>query len=143
VRKALSSIPTKNLAVLFLDDVHWADSASLALLHYISRTLASERLLVLATYRSEDLKEDEKGRPHPLLETLRLVRRDNLFREIKLSGLSPTDVALLAENMIGGNVQSALAQIPFTPRASRKTTTPSSIRGFFIAISIAKNYYNR
>lgn len=110
VRKALSSISTKKLAILFLDDVHWADSASLALLHYISRTLASERLLVLATYRSEDLKEDEKGRPHPLVETLRLMSRDNLFQEIKLSGLRPTDVALLAENMIGGNVQSTLAQ---------------------------------
>ena len=44
--------------ILFIDDVHWADSASLALVHYIARTIYSERVLVLATFRSEQLVPD-------------------------------------------------------------------------------------
>ena len=110
VRRALIAISAKSPTVLFIDDLHWADSASLALLHYISRTLSSQRLLVLATFRKEDLKEDDNGHPHPLVEALRLMSRDSLFQEVKLSGLNGTGVKLLAEHMVGGRVQSSLAE---------------------------------
>ncbi|MFH0817508.1 MAG: BREX system ATP-binding domain-containing protein, partial [Candidatus Micrarchaeota archaeon] len=110
VTKALFSISAKKPTILFIDDVHWADSASLALLHYISRFIASQRVLVLATFRSEDLNPDNEGRPHPLVEALRLMGRENLFKEVKLPSLNPPDVSLLAENMVGGRVQSELAE---------------------------------
>jgi len=110
VTKALLGISADRPAVLFIDDVHWADSASLALLHYISRFIVSRRVLVLATYRSEDLNPDSEGRPHPLVEALRLMGRENLFKEIKLPSLNRTDVSLLAENMVGGRVQSEFAE---------------------------------
>jgi predicted ATPase len=110
VTKALLGISADRPTVLFIDDVHWADSASLALLHYISRFIASRRVLALATYRSEDLNPDSEGHPHPLVEALRLMRRENLFKEVKLSSLNQTDVSLLAENMVGGRVQSELAE---------------------------------
>ncbi len=110
VTKALLGISADRPTVLFIDDVHWADSASLALLHYISRFIASRRVLVLATFRGEDLNPDSEGHPHALVETLRLMGRENLFREVKLSGLNRTDVSLLAENMVGGRVQSELAE---------------------------------
>ena len=110
VTKALLGISADRPTVLFIDDVHWADSASLALLHYISRFIASRRVLVLATFRGEDLNPDSEGHPHPLVEALRLMGREDLFKEVKLSGLNRTDVSLLAENMVGGRVQSELAE---------------------------------
>jgi tetratricopeptide (TPR) repeat protein len=110
IKKALSSISANKPAVLFLDDIQWADSASLALLQYISRTIMDQRVLILATFRSDDLKVDNEGRPHPLTEALRQMGRASLVREVKLSGLSQTDVGLLAEHMVGGAVQSSLAQ---------------------------------
>jgi KaiC/GvpD/RAD55 family RecA-like ATPase/tetratricopeptide (TPR) repeat protein len=110
VTKALLGISLDRPIVLFIDDLHWADSASLALLHYISRFIVSRRVLVLATFRSEDLNPDSQGHPHPLVEALRLMGRENLFKEVKLSSLDRTDVSLLAENMIGGHVQSELAE---------------------------------
>jgi tetratricopeptide (TPR) repeat protein len=110
VTKALIGISADRPTVLFIDDVHWADSASLALLNYISRFIVSRRVLVLATFRSEDLNPDSEGRPHPLVEALRLMRRENLFKEVRLSSLSQNDVSLLAENMVGGRVQSELAE---------------------------------
>ena len=108
--KALFSLSTKKPTILFIDDVHWADSASLALLHYISRAITSQRILILAAFRSEELNLDEEGRPHPLVNTLRLMRREDLFKEIKLQGLLPRDILKLAENMIGGPFQVSLAQ---------------------------------
>ena len=39
--------------VLFLDDLHWADSASISLLTYLARRLRDNRLMILATWRNE------------------------------------------------------------------------------------------
>jgi len=110
VTKALLSIAAKKPTILFIDDLHWADSASLALLHYISRAIASERVLVIATFRSEELSPDTEGQPHPLVEAMRLMRRENLFKEIKLLNLNKTAVSALAENMIGGMISPELAE---------------------------------
>ncbi len=110
VRKALASISTNRPIILFLDDIQWADSASLALLQYISRIIKNEKVLVIATFRSEDLKADIEGHAHPLSDALRLMGRDTLFKEVKLSRLSQTDVGLLAEHMVGGAIQHSLAQ---------------------------------
>ena len=104
IAKALLSISAKKLTILFIDDLHWADSASLALLHYISRAITAERVLVLATFRSEELSPDVGGHPHPLVETLRLMRREDLFKEIKLQNLNQIDVSAIAENILGGSL---------------------------------------
>jgi len=57
VRKALSGSPM----LLLLEDVHWADEATLDILRYLGRRLAGIRLMILATFRSEEV-----GRDHPL-----------------------------------------------------------------------------
>ncbi|MEJ2241555.1 MAG: AAA family ATPase [Candidatus Bathyarchaeota archaeon] len=104
VTKALLTISSKKPVVLFIDDLHWADSASLALLHYISRSISNEKILILSTFRSEELSTDEEGHQHPLIETLRLMRREDLFEEIKLQNLNQTDVSTIAENILGGSI---------------------------------------
>jgi tetratricopeptide (TPR) repeat protein/KaiC/GvpD/RAD55 family RecA-like ATPase len=109
VTKALLSISAKKTAVLFIEDIQWADSASLSLLHYIARTIGSERVFVLATFRSEELTADAEGHPHPLAEELRLMRREDLFKEIKLPNLNQAYVTEIAENMVGGSVHPELA----------------------------------
>ena len=110
VTNTLLSISSTKPAILFLDDLHWADSASLSLLHYISRSIRSSRILVLATFRSEELNPDEEGQPHPLLETLRLMRREDLIKEIKLPSLDQASVATLAEKIVGGRLHSKFAE---------------------------------
>src|SRR2546430_2397633 len=57
VRGALSGSPM----LLLLEDVHWADEATLDILRYLGRRLAGIRLMILATFRSEEV-----GRDHPL-----------------------------------------------------------------------------
>jgi len=96
--------------ILVLEDMHWADSASLALLHYISRALVNEKILVLVTFRSEELGRDAERRPHPLDETIQLMGREGLFKEIKLANLDQDCVRRIAESMLGSKVNRELVE---------------------------------
>ena len=88
VTKELLYLSSVNPVILVLEDIHWADSASLALLHYISRAIVNEKILILVTFRSEELGRDAERHLHPLAETLNLMGREGLFREIKLENLT-------------------------------------------------------
>jgi predicted ATPase len=96
--------------ILVLEDMHWADSASLALLHYISRAILNEKILVLVTFRSEELGIDAEGRLHPFIETINLMNRESLFEEIQLANLNQEDVRGIAESMLGGKVNPKLVE---------------------------------
>ena len=43
-------------------DLHWADHASLDLLHYVARGLADQRVLLLGTYRLDEARADPRLR---------------------------------------------------------------------------------
>lgn len=59
--------------VLFLDDLHWADSASLKLLHYILTASESQYLLLIGAYRENEVETDRRGNEHPLLQTIEAI----------------------------------------------------------------------
>jgi DNA-binding CsgD family transcriptional regulator len=61
VRELLSASPI----LLILEDVQWADEATLDVLRYIGRRLRDVRLMIVATFRSEEV-----GRDHPLTVVL-------------------------------------------------------------------------
>ncbi|MGP3688633.1 helix-turn-helix transcriptional regulator [Streptomyces sp. IBSNAI002] len=79
--RMLERLAAERLVVLVLEDLHWADTSTRHLLSYLFRTLASGRLVVVATYRADDVH-----RRHPLrpllaeLDRLRTVRRIELPR---------------------------------------------------------------
>ena len=108
VARTLHSVSISQPLIFFLEDAHWADSASLGLLHYLAKVIGSEKVLLLATFRSEELTTDEEGRPHPLVEALRLMKRENLFHEIRLQGLGKQDVGKVAESMVSGSIDPQL-----------------------------------
>ena len=82
--------------VLILDDLHWADRASLLLLQFLARELKDSRLLVIGTYRDMEL-----GRQHPLVQTLGELARLGLGQRIGLRGLAERDVARFIEMTTG------------------------------------------
>ena len=111
VAETVHSISAKNPVIFVVEDIHWADSASLALLHYIARAVHdSEKVLVLATFRSEELTNDSEGYPHRLAETLVAMRREDLFRTIDLHNLTPSSITQIAESMLGGRLQRSLSE---------------------------------
>ncbi|MBA3531553.1 MAG: protein kinase, partial [Ardenticatenales bacterium] len=80
--------------LLFLDDLHWADPASLQLLHYLARNLSSMRLLIVGTYRDVELELD-----HPLQELLRGLARYPAYQHMELNRLDRDGVSQLLQSM--------------------------------------------
>jgi DNA-binding CsgD family transcriptional regulator len=76
--------------VVILEDVHWADEATLDLLRFLGRRLDRTRTLLIATYR-----DDELARHHPLRVVLGDVGGD---RRILLAPLSEDGVRALARD---------------------------------------------
>ena len=74
--------------VLLLDDLHWADVPTLALLKHVVAASGEWPLLVLGTYRDSDLSRD-----HPLTATLADLRREEGVERIALEGLSVEEIA--------------------------------------------------
>ncbi len=88
--------------VLVLDDLQWADKASLQLLRHVIATDQSLRVLVLGTYRDSEL-----SRVHPLLETLAVLHRERGVARIELTGLDDTGVVALMEAAAGHTLDDA------------------------------------
>ncbi|MDX1621243.1 MAG: AAA family ATPase, partial [Nitriliruptorales bacterium] len=49
--------------VFVLEDIHWADRSTLDLLAYLARTVREERLLIIATYRTDEIHRRHQLRP--------------------------------------------------------------------------------
>jgi predicted ATPase len=129
VAKAIHSIAAKNPVVLVVEDIHWADSASLALLHYVARAVRnSERVLVLATFRSEELTNDSEGYPHQLAVTLAMMRREDLFETISLPHLNPSGVTKIIESMLGGGLERSFAEKLFVESEGNPLFVVESLR---------------
>lgn len=75
-------------ALLILEDLQWADPATRELLDYATRRLRNTSVLVVATYRS-----DELHRKHALLPTIQGWRRNGQVEIVELGPLGPAQVA--------------------------------------------------
>ena len=79
--QVLAALSRQRVLVLILDDLHWADSASLNLLFHLTRQLKDSRLLIVGTYRPDDVALGRlstiSGRVerHPLESLLNEIRR--------------------------------------------------------------------
>ncbi|MET9435932.1 AAA family ATPase [Streptomyces sp. NPDC006551] len=79
--RLLERLAADHTIVLVLEDLHWADASTRHLLAYLFRTLRRGRIVVVASYRADDIH-----RRHPLrpllaeLDRLRTVRRIELPR---------------------------------------------------------------
>jgi hypothetical protein len=92
LRNAAAAAPL----VLVLDDLHWADKASLLLLQFIASQPGPARLLILGTYRDVEL-----GRQHPLEQTLGELARLPHCDRVLLRGLARDDVRRFLELTAG------------------------------------------
>jgi class 3 adenylate cyclase len=98
--------------LLVLDDVHWADSSTRELLDYMARRLVRSRVMLLATYRS-----DELDRTHPLTRTVQVWRRAGLAETVTVSAMTPTNVAELIAAILNAEDVSAELAALFDARA--------------------------
>ncbi|GLF94818.1 AAA family ATPase [Streptomyces yaizuensis] len=79
--RLLERIAADHVVVLVLEDLHWADASTRHLLAYLFRTLRRGRLVVVATYRSDDVHRRHPLRPFLAeLDRMRTVQRIELTR---------------------------------------------------------------
>jgi DNA-binding CsgD family transcriptional regulator/tetratricopeptide (TPR) repeat protein len=88
----LVALATQRPFLLFLDDLHWADVASLDLLRFLARSLSALPLLLIATYRS-----DELTRRHPLSQLLPALVREADAARIDLRRIEAADIRALVD----------------------------------------------
>ncbi len=101
VARIFLQLSTKEPLVLFLDDLQWADHLSLALLHYLSRKCRNSRLLIIGTYRPEEIIPTKDERLHPLEETMFSMSREDLLIKMELSRLERDDFPQLLISVFG------------------------------------------
>ena len=82
--------------VVIIEDMHWADTATVDVLRFAARVLQRGRLLIVLTYRTDDV-----GRGHPLRGVLAELERNRRTSRIMLSRLSASEVRSQACELLG------------------------------------------
>ncbi len=98
----------KSPCVFLLDDLHWADDATLQLLQHLAPHLATMRVLIVGTYR--DVELDVK---RPFAKTLESLLRQRLATRIALRRLQESSVQELLTKMSGSAPPSGLVTAVF------------------------------
>ncbi|WP_210495360.1 AAA family ATPase [Patulibacter sp. SYSU D01012] len=89
--------------LLSIEDLHWADGSTRAFLQFLSRSLCDERVLVVATYR-----HDELHRRHPLRPVLAELEREPRARRIELTPLRRDELAEQLGDILGAPAEAGL-----------------------------------
>lgn len=101
ISSLLVAISGKQPILLFIDDLHSADTPSLSLLYYLARDVQNSKILVVGAYRPEEITKTYEGTAHPLLDIMQRMSRDDLFQKIELKRLSQINYFDLILFMLG------------------------------------------
>jgi predicted ATPase len=82
--------------LLVLDDLHWADKASLQLLRHVASSMQLPKLMVIGMYRPSDLHSRSL-----LSDTLASLRREVSAQRINLIGLEDFEIIEMMERVAG------------------------------------------
>ena len=105
VSDTLGRIAAERPLVLVLDDLHWADKGTIAMLQQVARTPATQHVLLLGAYRDVEL-----DRTHPLADALAGLRREKHFERVLLHGLDGAEVAELLDTIAEQDVPAPLSE---------------------------------
>jgi tetratricopeptide (TPR) repeat protein len=90
VARAIGSVSARHAQLVVLDDLHWADEASLQLVRAVAAYAPTMRLLLVGTYR-----DDEIGADSPLFGL------GGVADHLTLTGLAEPDVGRLLADVLG------------------------------------------
>ncbi len=112
---ALHALAKQHPLLIALDDVQWADAASVGLLFHLGREISPARILLVAAFRPDEVALGRAGHPHPLEKVLSEFKR--YFGDITISldnapeggGLRFVDAIVDAQpNRLGSKFRQAL-----------------------------------
>ena len=111
VLSVLDELTSDTPALVVLEDLHWADRSSRDLLAFLLSRLSTQRLVLVASYRTDDLHRRHPLRPM-LAELVRLPAVDRL----ELAPLGPADTLALVRRLADGKLPE-----PALHRAARRS----------------------
>ncbi|MFF2026042.1 AAA family ATPase [Streptomyces sp. NPDC058171] len=85
--RLLERVAAERTVLIALEDLHWSDASTRHLLAYLFRTLRRGRIVLLASYRADDIH-----RRHPLRPLLAELDRLRTIRRIELNRFSRDEV---------------------------------------------------
>jgi tetratricopeptide (TPR) repeat protein len=91
--------------VLVLDDLHWADKGTLAMMRHVARFIGRNRIMMLGAYRDVEL-----DRQHPLADALAAMRREAPYERIPLKGLQVGEIGELLSTIAAHDAPDALVK---------------------------------
>jgi predicted ATPase len=94
VAQSLLALAARVPTALVLDDLHWADAGTVALLRHVARFAPRARLLVLGAYRDVEVASD-----HPLTEALGTLPRETSYEQLGLGGLDAAAIKELVDTI--------------------------------------------
>ncbi|MCX6020668.1 MAG: AAA family ATPase [Chloroflexi bacterium] len=94
--RLFTALALRSPVVLFFDDLHAADEATLGLVHFLCRQLSRSPILLIATYRIEEAESQ------PFTQLLTTLRRERLAQELRLSPLPQRVLSLAIEQLFDG-----------------------------------------
>lgn len=81
--RVLRSVAEHAPLVLILDDLQWADLGSINLLFHLGTQLSGSRILVVGSYRPEEVAIGKAGERHPLSSIVRELQR--IFGKVEIN----------------------------------------------------------
>ncbi len=106
--EALRAAVSRRPVVLRIDDLQWTDSASAQVLQLLARNISRLHVLILVTYRPEDLQLRDEGSVHPLIVPLRAMRMDGDCTELNLGPLDERGLRAALEGMLDEHLEDEL-----------------------------------
>ncbi|MFN8457636.1 MAG: AAA family ATPase [Anaerolineae bacterium] len=144
VTELLFHLPQPQPLLIFIDNLQWADEASLRLFHFVARRIRRAKALLLGAFRAEEVHDA------PALQTLLEDLRRNALLHLRLPPLNLEAVALLTAQLwpnlpgearprvcamlaesTGGNalfVTQVLTELAHTAAAPASLPVPESVR---------------
>ncbi|MBD5656591.1 MAG: AAA family ATPase [Candidatus Eremiobacteraeota bacterium] len=97
-----AAIAAKRAVVLAIEDLHWADAASLELLSHIAARIAGMRIMIVATYRDDDVSVNQ-----PLFGALARLTRIPNVTTASLEPLASGEMATLVLDALNNKLELA------------------------------------
>ena len=88
---ALKIIAAQRPVLLILEDLHWVDAASSGLLFHLSRQVSESRILIVGTYRPEEMVSSRGDERHPLAGIVSELKRRHGDIWLDLGNLAPVE----------------------------------------------------
>lgn len=90
ITSTLETVSRRSPLIFFIDDLQWSDIASLQLFHYLARAIGNLKIMLIASYRPEDIQSPDGS--HPLSVLISRMGREHVYTPLQISRLTFQDV---------------------------------------------------